>query len=79
MDVPRGFFVDNDNRLTVVGTVVLMVWKAVGLGEYLYEIVPGFAANCLVICIVNIFVGQDDEAVLAGFDQIAGDRRWDKE
>ncbi len=63
----------------VVGTVVLVVWKAVGLGEHLYEIVPGFAANCLVIWVVNIFVGQDDEAVLARFDQVAGDKRWDKE
>jgi sodium/proline symporter len=48
----------------VVGTVVLVVWKQVGLGEKMYEIVPGFVANCLTIFIFNIFTGQKDEKIL---------------
>jgi len=31
----------------VTGTVVLVLWKQVGLGDTMYEIIPGFAANCL--------------------------------
>ena len=33
----------------VTGTVVLVLWKQVGFDDRMYEIVPGFAANCLVI------------------------------
>jgi len=56
----------------VVGTVVLILWKELGLGSYMYEIVPGFSANCLTILIVNIFLPQDNKEVIAGFEQAAG-------
>lgn len=55
----------------VTGTVVLVVWKQVGLGEHMYEIVPGFAANCLVIVIMNRILCQNDANVLRQFDEVA--------
>ena len=54
----------------VMGTVVLIVWKRVGLGEYMYEIVPGFIANCLTILLVNIAIGQKDEKILIQFEEV---------
>ena len=54
----------------VVGTVVLIVWKRVGLGEYMYEIVPGFIANCLTILLVNIVIGQKDIKILKQFEEV---------
>jgi len=37
----------------VTGTVVLIFWKHSGLGDSLYEIVPGFGSNFIVIFILN--------------------------
>ncbi|MCH8121398.1 MAG: sodium/proline symporter PutP [Planctomycetes bacterium] len=54
----------------VTGTVVLVLWKQVGLSGTMYEIVPGFAANCLTILMVNLFIGQKDEEVLKEFDDV---------
>jgi sodium/proline symporter len=56
----------------VMGTVVLIVWKQVGLGEYMYEIVPGFIANCMTIFLVNIAIGQKDEKILTQFEEVVG-------
>jgi sodium/proline symporter len=53
-----------------VGTAVLVAWKLAGLGEKMYEIVPGFAANCLAISLLNAFIGQRDELVLRQFDEV---------
>jgi len=52
------------------GTVILVVWKKIGLGEYMYEIVPGFIANLAVILIVNAMVRQEDPLVMQHFDEI---------
>ncbi len=54
----------------VTGTVVLVLWKQVGLSDWIYEIVPGCAANCLVIAFVNRFIRQSDEAILRQFDEV---------
>jgi sodium/proline symporter len=54
----------------VMGTVVLIVWKQVGLGDYMYEIVPGFIANCMTIFLVNIAVGQKDEKILQQYQDV---------
>ncbi len=55
----------------LTGTAVLVLWKLAGLGEKLmYEIAPGFAANCLTIFLVNSLIGQKDEAVLQEFDEV---------
>ena len=54
----------------VMGTVVLVVWKQIGLGEYMYEIVPGFIANCMTIFLVNITIGQKDEKILEQYQDV---------
>jgi len=54
----------------VTGTVVLVLWKQAGLGERMYEIAPGFIANCLTIFTVNLFVEQKDKQVLREFDDV---------
>jgi sodium/proline symporter len=52
----------------VVGTVTLVVWKQIGYGDWLYEIVPGFAANVITILIINTIRPQRDKDVWAMFD-----------
>jgi sodium/proline symporter len=54
----------------VTGTIVLVVWKQVELSNYLYEIFPGFAANCVTILLVNVVLGQKDERVLREYDEV---------
>ncbi len=55
----------------IAGTIVLIIWKNAGLGSTLYEIVPGFIANFLTICILNLVFVQDDEEVLEDFEAVA--------
>jgi len=59
----------------VTGTVVLVLWKNVGLSGTMYEIVPGFIANCLTIFLVNIFIGQKDQTILKEFDDVVNEIR----
>jgi sodium/proline symporter len=54
----------------VTGTVVLVVWKQVGLGDTMYEIVPGFLANCVTIFVLNRIVRQKDQKVLRQYEQV---------
>ncbi len=54
----------------VTGTVVLVVWKQVGLSSEMYEIVPGFIANCLMILVVNMIIEQKDEKVLKEYEEV---------
>ena len=54
----------------VTGTVVLVLWEQIGLGQTLYEIVPGFIANCAMIATVNTFSPQKDKTVLAEYDSM---------
>jgi sodium/proline symporter len=53
----------------VIGTIVLVVWKQVGLSDAMYEIVPGFLANCLTIFVLNRIIGQKDQKVLTQYQQ----------
>jgi len=57
----------------VTGTVVLVLWKQTGLGDKMYEIVPGFAANCLTIFLLNFLIGQKDEGILKEFDDVVSE------
>jgi sodium/proline symporter len=57
----------------VTGTVVLVLWKQIGLSDKMYEIVPGFATNCLTILLLNLIVGQKDEIILKGFDDVVNE------
>lgn len=54
----------------VIGTVVLVLWKQVGLSDKMYEIVPGFIANCLTIFLINLFVPQKDLAILQEYEDV---------
>ena len=53
----------------VIGTVVLVLWKQVGLSSTMYEIVPGFISNCLTIVSINTLMGQKNQSVLNEFEQ----------
>lgn len=54
----------------VTGTVVLVVWKSLGFGAVLYEIVPGFAANLAAILIVDRMSPGSDERAERRFDEV---------
>lgn len=54
----------------LTGTIVLVVWKNLGLGSLMYEIVPGFVANFLVILLLNLRFSQTDEEVAREFDRM---------
>ncbi|MCF7952641.1 MAG: sodium/proline symporter PutP [Spirochaetales bacterium] len=54
----------------VTGAVVLVIWKQVGLGSVMYEIVPGFIANYVVMLIVNMSIRQKDEVLMKTFDEV---------
>ncbi len=59
----------------VTGTVVLVLWRKVGLNEHMYELVPGFIANCLVTAVVNLSIRQTDPKVLNRFDEVVQEMR----
>jgi sodium/proline symporter len=54
----------------IAGTITLIIWKESGLGAELYEIVPGFMVNILVIMLVNRFISQENEEILAEFKEV---------
>ncbi len=54
----------------ITGTVVMIAWYMLGLNVYMYEILPGFAANFIVMWIIDHFVQQKDPEILAQFDSI---------
>jgi len=51
----------------IAGTVVLIFWKQYGLSPLMYEIVPGFIANCLTILIINQIDPQKNTSALQAF------------
>ncbi len=55
------------------GTVVLIVWKQVGLDGFMYEIVPGFVSNCLTIFVIDRIVPQTDSEILDEFEKVSGE------
>jgi sodium/proline symporter len=63
----------------VTGTVVLVVWKQVGLSGHMYELVPGFLSNCAVVWTVGRHVRQDNATVLRQFDEVTGEMRRRRE
>jgi sodium/proline symporter len=54
----------------ITGTVVIVLWKQVGLSDKMYEIVPGFIANCLMIFLINLFFVQKDQTILNEFNDV---------
>ncbi len=57
----------------LTGTVVLIIWKEVGLGSTMYEIVPGFISNAVVILMINRFIPQQNEEIIRDFEGVVGE------
>jgi sodium/proline symporter len=53
----------------IVGAVTVIVWKSVGLGDTLYEIVPGFVFNLLVSVAVSYMTYQKNHAIEEDFQE----------
>ena len=54
----------------LIGTITLVFWKESGLGASLYEIVPGFFVNILVIFVINQFYTQNNQEILDEFEEV---------
>lgn len=54
----------------IIGTLTLVIWKQMNLDNYMYSIVPGFAANCIAIMIINIFVKPENKEMLDEYDHV---------
>jgi sodium/proline symporter len=53
----------------IVGAVTVIVWKNVGLGDTLYEIVPGFVLNLIVAVIISFITYKKNEVIEKEFDE----------
>lgn len=53
----------------IVGAITVIVWKNVGLGETLYEIVPGFVFNLIVSYIISIITYRKNDAIEKEFNE----------
>jgi sodium/proline symporter len=53
----------------IVGAVTVIVWKNVGLGDTLYEIVPGFLLNLIVSVVVSLITYKKNETIEKEFDE----------
>ncbi|MDC7124557.1 MAG: sodium/proline symporter PutP [Spirochaetales bacterium] len=59
----------------IAGAVVLVLWKQIGLGSVMYEIVPGFIANFICMFIINAIVKQDDAEMDRIFDEVVSETK----
>ncbi len=62
----------------VSGTVVLVWWKHTGRSDTLYELVPGFLANGLMILIVSTLFPQTNTQVLAQYADVVQTHETDR-
>jgi sodium/proline symporter len=53
----------------IVGAVTVIVWKNVGLGDTLYEIVPGFVFNFIVAVVVSLITYKKNDTIEKEFDE----------
>ncbi|MBT2733833.1 sodium/proline symporter PutP [Bacillus sp. ISL-7] len=53
----------------IVGAVTVIVWKNVGLGDTLYEIVPGFVFNLIVAVVVSLITYKKNDAIEKEFNE----------
>ena len=53
----------------IAGSVIMITWYMLGLNKYMYEILPGFIANFIVIFLVNIFYSQKDSEIINQFEE----------
>lgn len=55
----------------IVGAVTVIVWKNLGLGNTLYEIVPGFALNLVVAVVISWLTYRKNEEIERDFAKSA--------
>jgi sodium/proline symporter len=53
----------------IVGALTVIIWKNVGLGDVMYEIVPGFVLNLIVAVIVSLLTYKKNEVIEQEFDE----------
>jgi sodium/proline symporter len=53
----------------IVGALTVIVWKNVGLGDTLYEIVPGFVLNFIVAVIVSLKTYKKNDEIEKEFNE----------
>ena len=53
----------------IVGAVTVIIWKNAGLGESLYEIVPGFVFNFIIAVIVSLITYKKNEEIEKDFTE----------
>lgn len=56
----------------LVGAITVVIWKNIGLGSVMYEIVPGFILNCATILIVNLFT-TPDASIAVEFESVVAE------
>ncbi|MBS4192042.1 sodium/proline symporter PutP [Bacillus sp. FJAT-49705] len=53
----------------IAGALTVIIWKNVGLGDTLYEIVPGFAINLILSYVVSLITYQRNEEIEKEFNE----------
>ncbi|MCQ6280511.1 sodium/proline symporter PutP [Bacillus sp. EB600] len=53
----------------IVGAVTVIIWKNLGLGDTLYEIVPGFVFNLVVSVVVSFMTYRKNQAIEEDFQE----------
>ena len=53
----------------IVGALTVIIWKNVGLGDTLYEIVPGFVFNLIVAYIVSLLTYRKNDEIEKEFTE----------
>ncbi len=53
----------------IAGAITVIIWKNVGLGETLYEIVPGFIINLILLIIVSLITYRPNEKIEKEFNE----------
>lgn len=53
----------------IAGALTVIIWKNVGLGATLYEIVPGFIINFILSVVVSLITYRHDEQIEKEFDE----------
>ncbi|UII56364.1 sodium/proline symporter PutP [Cytobacillus spongiae] len=53
----------------ITGALTVIIWKNVGLGDTMYEIVPGFVLNFIIAIIVSLITYRKNEEIEKEFDE----------
>jgi sodium/proline symporter len=53
----------------IVGALTVIIWKNIGFGDTLYEIVPGFVFNLIVSIGVSLFTYRKNQAIEEDFEE----------